>query len=938
MKAQSNIKWMVLLSFFLMVAGLGRPRNAAGAAGFVGTQTCIDCHSTWQDNNPSTGDLIKGNAIVNVDYIPLNLLATHAQQPFYTIPEAYVSSIHNIPSFNLNITDEVKCEGCHGSGLAHFGVGPIPTPIPDIKTCGTCHHETHGFPLKEFKLTLHANPKNDPPKYFDQIFNGSQQAKTSSLTPGEPPGLGLFKSAKTTIVTRNERIQECSVCHNYALNYPQFVMKIAENNMPGRPTVSCGACHDAHIPEPDGNEPAVIDGTVSVTGLSGTTVISAAPVPGRTAFYLNHKPYKLAANEAQDTLNGVWTRGSAIARPKLIVASGVGTLNATSDSLTFSGGGFSGKVQPFFTLFILDPTTATVNLPADAVDAGKPVTVQATVLAGFEVEEVINDTTLMLGTPAVATATVTYKKAAGGTGTLPVSIPFVGSFMFEIRDMKTNPENLCGSCHTQGKFELSAWGEMKNGTFIDVSNTHNDDVLTQYRSTGFFPPGPGQQPIKGHAGRFDTPFVEFSAFEFGSSHQPTYPFDMSITGSGGLNSLQNKGNTNFVLTQTPNSLNDYLVAPGNTTQPTFINNFVCYQCHNGLGTIDYINDVQGTSGARVLWGDSTVTCWTCHDPHTSQIEKNVRVPVKLSYNSLFVDPVKNPRGGIDKFMDGTDIPPEVGNGKICLFCHQGRESGLTVFLRIKAKGIDPYTTPDRVIGGLSLASPHYLESGALLWSRNAWEFFFNGVPQQYSTGIPEHQQLNCMDCHMAPATVDPSTGVIEGGHTWRFQIETCQKCHPGAKVIRQALPRRAGSPNTFINIPASADYAGLGVVKTTFEEIGTINDPDFGDSGLFGQLKAGLQAKGIFYNPEVYPYFFTDATYTKTFTTGFTSNTMAAAFNLSWAWASGTCTPYHNAPYIVQILQDSLKALGVTPIGVRPPPPPTASRPATDYRTIVVNP
>jgi len=108
-----------------------------------------------------------------------------------------------------------------------------------------------------------------------------------------------------------------------------------------------------------------------------------------------------------------------------------------------------------------------------------------------------------------------------------------------------------------------------------------------------------------------------------------------------------------------------------------------------------------------------------------------------------------------------------------------------------------------------------------------------------------------------------------------------------------------------------------------------------GDSGLFGQLKAALQAKGIFYNPDSYPYFFTAS---GAQFKAFTSNTLSASFNLTWAFKAGTCVPYHNAPYVVQILQDSLRALGVTPKGVRPPPPLTALRNATDYRTIVVNP
>ena len=146
---------------------------------------------------------------------------------------------------------------------------------------------------------------------------------------------------------------------------------------------------------------------------------------------------------------------------------------------------------------------------------------------------------------------------------------------------------------------------------------------------------------------------------------------------------------------------------------------------------------------------------------------------------------------------------------------------------------------------------------------------------------------------MGEASVDN----LEGGHTWRPRVEICQQCH-GPTI------------KNFSDIPATADFDGDGKIKSAFEEIGMISADGSTGTGLFGQLVAALKAKGIFYQPDTYPYFFT--------ATGgqfkaFTSNTLAASFNLAWAWKAGNCTYYHNAYYVVQILQDSLKALGVTP-------------------------
>ena len=879
----------------------------------VGTQTCIGCHHNWLDNNPPIEDTISGNA--HMDYLPLNLSALRPRGSFYTIAEGYFSSSHSTPVSDTTQKDFVTCEGCHGSGLGHYGKGPIPNPIPDVKICGNCHTPP-SFEVSKFLLTRHSNQNNKPGKFFDQNSNGKLQATAQK---GE---VSLFKSNRSSRVTQNERIEECSVCHNYALLYPQFMKKISQGNIP-KHQVSCGACHDAHIPQPSSNQLLTVNTTVKVSRLSGTAVTAVTPVDGRKVSYRNFKPYKIAANGAQDPLDGVWTRGSAVTRPNQTILRGVGTLTnheGISDRLKFSGGGFLDKVRPRQTVFISGQASATVKLPADAVNAGSEVTVQATLdRAGFRVESVIDEQTLaiksitdpssvpQLGTDkvgVVARAAVTYKKTAGGIGNLSVFIPLTGSYNFEIRNMRTNTENLCGSCHTQGKHRYTAWGKKKDEkTWVDLSQTHNQDIMGQYRKSG-------------HANIEAEAFENHSASKYGS-YQLVYPIDMSITETGREDSLRNKGNTHFQLTQTPNPENAYLVAPKNTTRALLPNdynsNYECNQCHHGLGSIEYQMDRQGTEKARVLWGDATVTCLTCHDPHQDKNStgKNIRVPIKISYNARFVDPAKNPRGGINRFMDGTVLPINLGDSIICLFCHQGRESGLSVYLRIKGK-VDPYAKPEQVIdpvNGVSFVNPHYLEGAAILWSRNAWEFFFDSVPQTYSTGNPDHQKLNCMGCHMSKASPDNT----EGGHTWKPRIETCQTCHGSAL-------------KSFFSVPASADYDGDGVVKSAFEEIGTINP----DTGLLGQVKAALATKGIMYNPHRWPYFYA--------VTGgpfkaFNSNMLAATFNLAYAYRARNAVYVHNTKYIVQILQDSLRALGTTPKGVRP----LGDRKATDYRTIVIN-
>ena len=922
MKISRLGRWAGVCFLFLLLIGLVSPSQRVEAQT---TQNCLECHKgrAWPDNNASQKDIDAKKA--TSDYLPPNL-SSSSIKPFYDIKSAYTKSIHATTAFAPDETDHVTCLGCHTSlPDAHA------KKIVGTNKCSQCH-QLPFFDLEAFKATGHFNPDSTPPKFFDQWGSGTGQAKTYLSPEGESlpdeallgePVLGepasLFKSDKKSKVTKNNRIDECSVCHNYVLQYPRYKAKYS------KPQVGCPSCHDAHMPAPRAKDIPEVNSTIEVTAVSvsgtTTTVLAAIPAEGRAMAYMNLKPYKQDATGAQ-TKGGTWTRGSSYTRPNSIIVQGTGTVGDIVDdgegaSKQFTSTGIGKKVKVHDTLFITGVAqgTATLNGADGALTPGD-VTVRATLdRAGFGIASIVDDNTVELDPGVVATATVTYKKAPDGstTGTKSVSIPFSGGpFTFEVRNMQTNTETLCSSCHTQGTYKFSAWGKTQDGVFVDLKQTHNSNVSTQYANSG-------------HANILALAFEEFSARPYGTSHVTTYPFDMSITGSGGVSSLRNKGNTLFDLIAAPdnnNFTNAYLTKAGNTSLPPLVNNYACFQCHNGLGTIDYLKDRQGTTDAQVLWGDANVTCLTCHDTHEKGAGDNVRIPVKLSYNSRFVDSVKNPGGGINKFMDGTDIPADVGKGVICLFCHQGRESGLTVYLAIKGK-VDPYTSPDQTIDaakGISFINPHYLDSGAVLWGRNAWEYIDGGItPREYSTGVAAHQSLNCMGCHMA----EPNAENTEGGHTWKPRVETCQECH-GSFIT------------DFKDIRAIGDYDGDGTVKTAFEEIGTLGDPVLGDSGLFGQLKTALHDAGIDYDPDSYPYFFIAGTGDQY--KAWTSNQLTAAFNLSWAFKSGIdCVAYHNAYYAAQILQDSLSVLvpGKDMSGYFRPP---KDRDATDYRTIVVNP
>ena len=917
--ARSGWLWLLFLVLTFTVFALTPDAEAARrrrvrVTAPVGTQTCVGCHIGWHDNNPPLSDVAANNAAI--DYLPFNF-APRANS-FYFYPEGYFASAHATPTFNLTATDYVTCEACHGSGAAHFGLGPVPAPIPQTGTCISCHNLNPGqvtltFDNASFLQTSHANPDRAPGIYFDQPRRGrGAQAKIGIAGTGTV----YLSKADDSSVTKGERIEECSVCHAYALQYPQFQKKIANGSFKNvAAEVSCGACHDSHIPAPSANQPPVVNSTVVVAAVSGNTVTSVTSTPGRTVSYPNHKPYKIDGTGAQSTA-GTWVRGSAIARPGRTIISGVGivsdTGNAKCNLLTFPGGGFiANNVKPGDAVLISGVASNTVNLPAAAVDAGQPVTVQATLdkTGGYRVERVISDTQLemttrtetdsatnpvnaQLGTDVIAVvakSTVTYTRTTTppATGNVSVFVPFSGSLSFEIRDMYSNTEDLCGSCHTQGKYKYTAKGATKDGTpvAVDLASTHNTNVMGQYRNSG-------------HGTRTALAFEEFTVY---GGHQLFYPYDMSITGSGGVGTSRNKGNINLQLTPASTATNEYLSASGNTTLPGLAGSFACLQCHHGLASIDYQLNRHGDPNAnpQVLWGDQTVTCITCHGPHENGAGSNIRVPVMLSFNSFFAG------GRTNRMMDGTAIPTNAGKGIICLFCHQGRESGFTVFKYIQSRGVaDPYATPTAALSANSSSrNSHYLAGGALLWSKNAYEFFFNNVAQSYTSGNLSHQTRNCTGCHMSPA----NAANTEGGHTWRPRIDgPCQDCHQGMTDYK-----------TLQNLRGK-DWDGDGTVEPTAQEI----------DGLIAQITTALAAIGIQYDPSRNPYFFPIPPATSI---TWTVNVHTASYNLNEVFKSANALYVHNPMYVIQVLRDSLQSItGTVPPGDRP----AGDRDATDYRTI----
>lgn len=118
----------------------GQPGPEVGAQ-YVGDVNCINCHAD------QTREWLKAHG--NLDR------ETLVHNPSYPLPDEFCEACHDRSS----LTDPdaegkgwsligssgparpvVSCEACHGAGGYHFGMGPLPRPIPGTDTCVTCHN------------------------------------------------------------------------------------------------------------------------------------------------------------------------------------------------------------------------------------------------------------------------------------------------------------------------------------------------------------------------------------------------------------------------------------------------------------------------------------------------------------------------------------------------------------------------------------------------------------------------------------------------------------------------------------------------------------------------------------------------------------------------------------------------------------------------------
>ncbi len=290
----------------------------------------------------------------------------------------------------------------------------------------------------------------------------------------------------------------------------------------------------------------------------------------------------------------------------------------------------------------------------------------------------------------------------------------------------------------------------------------------------------------------------------------------------------------------------------------------CAKCHTAEGLPTFLKN----GNAIAVKPSVSLACSTCHD-------KIPEFSVRPSENVTF------PSGAVLSLGKR-----EVDN--ICLNCHQGRESTVSVNKAIAASG----AKPDEVSDKLAFRNVHYFAAGASLFGADAQGAYqYDG--KKYSGRFAHKSPFQtCTDCH--------------DKHTLQIQFGQCTTCHESAKTPQDIRAKED-----------AVDYNGNGNTDEPIAaEIATFKDVLLKQISTYAAKKLGTP---IVYDPGSYPYWFIDTNgngkadpeevkaenqYKK-----WTPNLLRATYNYQYVTKDPGAFA-HNHSYIIQVLYDSIESLG----------------------------
>ena len=292
----------------------------------------------------------------------------------------------------------------------------------------------------------------------------------------------------------------------------------------------------------------------------------------------------------------------------------------------------------------------------------------------------------------------------------------------------------------------------------------------------------------------------------------------------------------------------------------------CAKCHSAGGLPVALKNASGLKPGQSVAQPlpNGFQCATCHDDLTE-------------FTRYQVNAVEFPSGATLSFGEGVDA-------NLCLECHQGRES--TVSVNRVTKDLDD----DVVTSTLSFRNIHYFAAGATLFgddAKGAYQYDGKEYVGQ-NKHVPGYD--SCTGCHST--------------HQLAVKAEECAKCHT--------------------NVKTEEDLAAIRMATTDYDWDGDTKEGIAGEvDDLRAALYAAIQAYAkdvaktpIAYNPDSYPYFYVDANGNGKVDpdesdryNAWTPRLLKAAYNYQYSVKDPGAFA-HNSKYVLQVLYDSLEDLG----------------------------
>lgn len=295
----------------------------------------------------------------------------------------------------------------------------------------------------------------------------------------------------------------------------------------------------------------------------------------------------------------------------------------------------------------------------------------------------------------------------------------------------------------------------------------------------------------------------------------------------------------------------------------------CAKCHSAEGLPTFLKN-----GVNVAVDPSSgLNCATCHNDLTT-------------FTRFEVASVKMP--------SGATVDTGKPDANLCLNCHQGRESTVSVNAAISAAGVGD----DEVSVSLRFRNPHYFAAGATLFGTDAKGAYEYAGKAYNGRNMHVPNAATCVDCHDT--------------HSLEVKVEACSGCHQTEDVEAIRI--------------STEDFDGDGdTTEGMAGEVATVREALYQQILAYASETAGTP---ILFDPGAYPYFFTDANGNGTLDEGeepyasWTPRLLRAAYNYTWSVKDPGAFA-HNGKYILQILMDSLADLGGDVSGMTRPVPAT---------------